>query len=39
MSFTFGVTTKALYGAGKLNELYNEINHPMGSIQGKKRLL
>ena len=39
MSFTFGVTTKALYGAGKLNELHNEINNPMGSVQGKKALV
>lgn len=32
--FTFGVTTKALFGAGKLNELHTEINTPAGAVHG-----
>ena len=39
MSFTFGVTTTALYGAGKLNELHTQINTPMGIVHGKKALV
>ena len=37
--FTFGITTKALFGAGKLNELHNEINTPAGAVHGKKALI
>lgn len=39
MSFTFGVTTNAMFGAGKLNELHTQINSPMGAIHGKKALV
>lgn len=39
MSFTFDVSTKALFGAGQLNQLHSEINTPMGAVQGKKALL
>lgn len=39
MSFNFSVPTKALVGAGQLNNLHNEINNPMGSVQGKKALV
>lgn len=36
MSFQFWVPTTALFGAGKLNELHNQINTPMGMVHGKK---
>ena len=39
MSFQFSVPTTALFGAGKLNELHNQINTPMGAIHGKKALV
>lgn len=39
MSFTFGVSTTALFGAGKLNELHTQINSPMGTVHGKKALV
>lgn len=37
--FTFSMPTTALFGAGKLNELHNQINTPMGVIHGKKALV
>lgn len=39
MSFIFGVSTKAIFGAGKLGMLHEEINTPMGTVKGKKALL
>ena len=39
MSFQFSVPTTALFGAGKLNELHDQINTPMGAIHGKKALV
>lgn len=39
MSFNFGVTTNAFFGAGKLNELHTQINNPMGAVHGKKALV
>lgn len=39
MSFNFGVTTNAIFGAGKLNELHTMINSPMGMVHGKKALV
>lgn len=39
MSFIFSVPTKALVGAGQLENLHNEINNPAGSVQGKKALV
>lgn len=39
MSFNFGVSTNAIFGAGRLSELYTQINAPMGAIQGKKALI
>lgn len=39
MSFNFNVSTNALFGAGKLNELHNQINSPMGTIHTKKALV
>lgn len=39
MSFNFGVTTNAIFGAGKLNELHTMINSPMGTVHGKKALV
>lgn len=39
MSFVFDVPTKALFGAGKLNELHTQINSPMGKVFGKKALI
>lgn len=37
--FTFSLPTTALFGAGKLNELHNQINTPMGVVHGKKALI
>lgn len=37
--FTFSLPTIALFGAGKLNELHDQINTPMGVIRGKKALV
>ena len=34
--FTFSIPTTALYGAGKLNELHDQINSPMGCVHGRK---
>lgn len=39
MSFIYSVPTKALVGAGQLQNLHNEINNPMGCVQGKKALV
>lgn len=39
MSFQFYVPTTALFGAGKLNELHNQINTPMGAVHGTKALI
>lgn len=39
MSFTNGIPTITLFGAGKLNELHTQINAPMGAITGKKALV
>lgn len=39
MSFQFGVSTNAMFGAGKLNELHTQINTPMGVVHGKKALV
>ncbi|WP_195282390.1 iron-containing alcohol dehydrogenase [Harryflintia acetispora] len=39
MSFHFAISTNALFGAGKLNELHTQINTPMGAIHGKKALV
>lgn len=39
MNFTFSVPTKALIGAGKLNDLHKEINTPFGTVKGKKALI
>lgn len=39
MSFQFGVSTNALFGPGKLNELHTQINTPMGAVQGKRALV
>lgn len=39
MSFTFGVSTNALFGVGKLSELHTQINSPMGTVHGKKALV
>ena len=39
MSFQFYVPTTALFGAGKLNELHNQINTPMGAVRGTKALI
>lgn len=38
MSFTFGISTKAIVGAGKLSELHTQINAPTGVVCGKKAL-
>lgn len=34
--FTFSLPTTALFGAGKLNELHNQINTPMGVYMAKR---
>lgn len=39
MSFNFGISTNAIFGEGKLNELHTQINAPMGVVQGKKALV
>ena len=39
MSFHFAITTNALFGAGKLNELHTQINTPAGAVHGKKALV
>ena len=39
MSFNFSISTNALFGAGKLNELHTQINAPMGVVTGKKALV
>ncbi|MDO4293339.1 MAG: iron-containing alcohol dehydrogenase [Eubacteriales bacterium] len=39
MSFTFGVTTTAMFGRGRLGELHTQINTPAGLIHGKKALV
>lgn len=39
MSFNFFISTNALFGAGKLNELHTQINAPMGVVTGKKALV
>lgn len=39
MSFNFGISTKALVGAGQLERLHTEINTPFGAVKGKKALL
>lgn len=39
MSFQFYVPTTALFGAGKLNEMHNQINTPMGAVHGTKALI
>lgn len=39
MGFNFGVSTNAIFGAGKLSELHTQINVPMGAVQGKKALV
>lgn len=39
MSFQFYVPTTALFGAGKLNELHNQINTPMSAVHGTKALI
>ena len=36
MSFTFGVSTTALFGTGKLNELHTQINGPMSPSMARK---
>ena len=36
MSFNFSVPTNALFGSGKLGELYTQINIPMGAVHGSK---
>lgn len=37
--FTFSLPTTALFGAGKLKELHDQINTPMGVVHGKKALV
>lgn len=37
--FTFWMPTTALFGAGKLGELHEHINTPMGEVQGTKALV
>lgn len=39
MSFNFGISTNAIFGEGKLNELHMQINALMGAVQGKKALV
>ena len=39
MSFNFGVSTNAIFGAGRLSKLHTQINAPMGAVQGKKALI
>lgn len=39
MSFNFSISTNAMFGAGKLNELHTQINTPMGAVHGKKALV
>lgn len=39
MSFQFAISTNAMFGAGKLNELHTQINAPMGAAHGKKALV
>lgn len=39
MSFNFGISTNAIFGAGRLSELHTQINAPMGAVQGKKALI
>ncbi|MCC8080281.1 MAG: iron-containing alcohol dehydrogenase [Oscillospiraceae bacterium] len=39
MSFNFAISTHALFGAGKLNELHTIVGANRGLIQGKKALI
>lgn len=39
MSFNFSISTNAMFGAGKLNELHTQINNPMGAVHGKRALV
>ena len=39
MAFEFAIPTKALYGAGTINRLHENINSPMGCVFGKKALI
>lgn len=39
MSFNFSLSTNAMFGVGKLNELHTQINTPMGAVHGKKALV
>lgn len=39
MSFQFNISTNAVFGTDKLNELHTMINTPMGSVQGGKALI
>lgn len=34
MSFNFGISTNAIFGEGRLNELHTQINAPMGAVRG-----
>lgn len=36
MSFNFGISTNAIFGEGKLNELHTQINAPMGMCRVKR---
>ena len=35
MSFNFGISTNAMFGAGQLLNLHTQLNAPMGAVQGK----
>lgn len=37
MSFNFAISTNAMFGAGKLNELHTQINTLAGAVHGKRR--
>ena len=39
MSFNFGISTNAMFGAGQLGNLHTQLNAPMGAVQGKKALV
>ncbi len=39
MAFVFDQPTKALFGAGQLNNLHEQINAPMGALNAKKALV
>ena len=39
MSFNFGISTNAMFGAGQLLNLHTQLNAPMGAVQGKKALV